>query len=114
MTHLQPWTDYDAAVGRKPDPQNSRHTVWNCDEFPFVVRWSVPVSDRMTRWVTHGRYFKTIEEAVAAYKRGFSGLSVDLVKYNGGQPGKHLDTLAYRKACRKTRWHESVPADLRN
>lgn len=110
---MQPWFDYDQTAGLKPDPQNSRYTVWDCDGFPFVVRWSAATGDRLTRWTTQVRNFATLAEAVAAYKRPFRGIDVDLVKYNGGTPGRHLDTLARRKAGKPTKWHDSVPTEMR-
>lgn len=113
MTTLQPWNDYPASVGYKPDPSNSRHLIWDTANFPFVVRWDTAASDRLTHWRTHTREFSTLEDAVAAYKRPFRGLSVDLVKYNGGPPGRHLSMLARRKPRGPTQWADDVPADLR-
>lgn len=98
----QPWLEYDKIVGE-----------WDAENFPFVVRWDVPYPDRLTRWVSHNRAFRTLAEAVAAYKRPFRGLSVDLVKFNGGKPGEHLTRLAWRKCNKPTRWHDTVPLEMR-
>jgi hypothetical protein len=108
-----PWLDTDTKHGQKEDPNYKGRYIWDWEGFPFVVRWSLPVNDRLTRWRTECRQFATLEEAVTQYKRGFTGLSVDLVKHNGGKPGQHLTTLAYRKATKATKWHDSVPLELR-
>jgi len=100
--NANPWTDY---------PEYGRS--WDVAARPFVVRWYVSYPDRLTRWVSRIREFATMEEAVAAYKRPFRGLSVDLMKYNGGPPGRHMDMLARRKAGKKTKWSDQVPAVLR-
>lgn len=108
-----PWIDYSQNDGYMPDPQNPRYKIWDTAQFPFVVRWSVPTQDRLTRWISHNRNFRTMAEAITAYRRPFAGLSVDCVMFNGKEPGKHLDTLAYRKAGKSTAWHDQVPAELR-
>lgn len=101
-----PWTDY-------PIIPRDRYKGWDAETYPFVVRWSVSYPDRLTRWITHNREFTNMAEAVAAYKRPFAGLSVDLVMYNGKPAGQHLDTLARRKATKPTKWSEQVPVELR-
>jgi hypothetical protein len=104
----QPWTDYDARAG-----QTGWDNHWDAPNWPFVVRWSVSFPDRLTRWISHTRSFQTLAEALAAYKRPFAGIDVDLVKYNGGKPGQHLTTLARRKAGKPTKWHDKIPNELR-
>lgn len=79
-----------------------------------MVRWSVANSDRLTHWISFNRSFKTMEEAVEAYKLPFKGLSVDLVMFNGGKPGQHLDTLASRKCGKATKWNDKVPTEHRS
>lgn len=108
----QPWQVH-AETGYMPDPANPRHHIWDTATFPFVVRWSVPNNDRLTRWTSHNRAFRTMPEAIDAYLMPFKGLSVDCVMFNGGRPGEHLDTLARRKAAKSNVWHDKVPAELR-
>ena len=98
----QPWNDYPKAGH-----------PWDTAKFPYIVRWSVSYPDRLTTWITHIREFASLEEAVAAYKRPFKGLSVDLMMFNGGRPGQHMDQLARRKAAKPTEWSEKVPQELR-
>jgi hypothetical protein len=112
MTNPTPWTDYAPAPG-KPDENWRTLNVWDAERFPYLVRWNVATGDRLTKWRTLLREFATLEEAVAAYKRPFRGLSVDLVAYNGGPPGKHLDPLARRKCTKRTTWSDKVPPELR-
>lgn len=107
-TSNQPWNDY---------PEHKRKDIyspaWDAAAYPFVVRWSIPYPDRLTRWVSRIREFSTLEEAIAAYLRPFKGLSVDLVQYNGKPPGQHLDVLARRKCTKPTKWSNAVPVALR-
>jgi hypothetical protein len=98
----QPWTEYRAMTN-----------PWDTDAYPYCVRWYVSYPDRLTRWVTRICEFATLEEAVAAYKRPFQGLSIDLIAYNGKPPGQHLDLLARRKATKATKWSDKVPLELR-
>jgi hypothetical protein len=104
----QPWSDYPEH--KRANPYDS---AWDVNAYPFVVRWYVSYPDRLTRWVTRIREFATLEEAVAAYKRPFRGLSIDLMKYNGKPSGQHLDMLARRKATKPTKWSDQVPVELR-
>lgn len=108
----QPWITY-TETGYMPDPENSRGKIWDTANFPFVVRWSVPISDRLTRYISHNRAFRTMNEAIAAYKMPFKGLSVDCIMFNGGKPGQHLDTLARRNAGKATKWNNTVPMEMR-
>ena len=108
----QPWMDYSAKDGRKLD-QYGTVLVWDSENFPFAVRWSVSVADPRVRWRDHIRNFATLEQAIAAYKRPFRGLSVDVVKWNGGPPGHHLDRICWRKARKPTVWTAAVPLELR-
>lgn len=107
MMTNQPWTDYPLRYSGRTLNQ------WDTTAFPFAVRWYVSYPDRLTRYITNNREFSTLEEAVAAYKRPFRGLSVDLVMYNGKPPGQHLDMLARRKATKPTMWSDQVPVELR-
>ena len=104
MINSQPWDDY---------PARDRHAQWDVQAHPFIVRWYVAYPDRLTRYVSRIREFATMHEAVAAYKRPFKGLSVDLMMFNGKPPGQHLDCLARRQCTKKTKWNEQVPRELR-
>ena len=114
MTTRTPWADYpDHEVLRLQVTGPHERVLWDTAAHPYVVRWTVPYADRLTTCVTRIREFATLEEAIAAFKRPFRGLSVDLCGYNGGPPGRHMDRLAWRKCTKPNHWHESVPREAR-
>ena len=92
-----PWIDYDRFAGRA-----GIGAVWNTAEFPFIVRWTV--SHASARWIDHIRYFRTREDAIAAYTRPFKGMSASVEMYNGGTPGRHLSTIVSRKPGQAHKW----------
>lgn len=110
-----PWTEIAARRGYTTQDQWGS---WDAANWPFIVRWSVSYNggDFATRNVhsmTHIREFKTMADAVAAYKKPFKGLSAEVLMYNGGKPGSHLTRLAFRKCGKPTKWEKEVPAELR-
>ena len=115
MTTRTPWEDYpDHEVLRLQVTGPHARVLWDVEAHPFIVRWSIPSNaHRLTACVTRIREFATLEEAIAAFRRPFTGFSVDLCGYNGGPPGRHMDRLAWRKCTKANKWHVSVPRELR-
>lgn len=107
---VQPWTETPAHVGFIGQPGFQK---WDTANFPYVVTWAVSYPDRLTHWISHTREFRTLAEAVAAYRKPFKGLDVRLSVYNGGKPGEHMTRLAYRKCGKPTKWAAEVPKELR-
>jgi hypothetical protein len=96
MTNLQPWTD----IPQAPRPPGR---VWDAERFPYVVRWTVSYPDRLTRWIDHTRVFSCPIQAAIAYSLPARCLGKECLRYNGGEPGKHLDRIAASRTPRPRR-----------